>query len=50
MDEIKQYIIIRTDLKMSVGKTAAQACHASMKVFFDNMTNLDGSPYNKVNQ
>lgn len=35
--EVKQYIIIRTDLEMSVGKTAAQASHASMKVFFDKM-------------
>ena len=37
MKEIKQYIIIRTDLGMSVGKTAAQASHASMKIFFDKM-------------
>ena len=35
--EVKQYIIIRTDLGMSIGKTAAQASHASMKVFFDKM-------------
>lgn len=35
--EVKQYIIIRTNLGMSIGKTAAQASHASMKVFFDKM-------------
>lgn len=48
MKEIKQYIIIRTDLGMSVGKTAAQASHASMKVFFDKMrkkVNDDGVEY-----
>ena len=37
MNEVKQYIVIRTDLNMSMGKTAAQASHASMKVFFDKM-------------
>ncbi len=42
MSEIKQYIIIRTELKMSMGKTAAQACHASMKVFFDKMSKSGG--------
>ena len=40
MREVKQFIIIRTDLGMSGGKTAAQACHASMKVFFDKMVVL----------
>lgn len=35
MIEVKQYIIIRDDLNMSSGKIAAQACHASMKIFFD---------------
>jgi len=35
--EVKQYIIIREDLGMSTGKLAAQASHASMKVFFDKM-------------
>ena len=35
MREVKQYIIVRTDLPMNAGKLAAQAAHASMKVFFD---------------
>ncbi|TXT67135.1 MAG: Peptidyl-tRNA hydrolase [Promethearchaeota archaeon] len=30
MKEIKQVIIIRTDLGMSTGKKCAQACHASI--------------------
>ena len=30
MDEYKQVILIRTDLKMSTGKKCAQACHASL--------------------
>lgn len=29
-DEIKQFILIRTDLKMSKGKISAQAAHASV--------------------
>lgn len=37
MREVKQYIIVRTDLPMNAGKVAAQAAHASMKVFFDKM-------------
>jgi len=37
MSNTKQYIIIRKDLNMSTGKIAAQASHASMKVFFDKM-------------
>lgn len=32
---IKQVIVLRTDLNMRKGKMAAQAAHASMKVFFD---------------
>lgn len=30
MNEYKQVILIRTDLKMSTGKKCAQACHASV--------------------
>ena len=44
---IKQFIIIRKDLNMRKGKIAAQAAHASMKVFFDmmkeNIKNNDNS-------
>ncbi|KKN08509.1 hypothetical protein LCGC14_1055990 [marine sediment metagenome] len=30
MEEYKQVILIRTDLKMSTGKKCAQSCHASL--------------------
>ncbi len=30
MDEYKQVILIRTDLKMGIGKKCAQSCHASV--------------------
>jgi PTH2 family peptidyl-tRNA hydrolase len=30
VDEYKQVILIRTDLKMGVGKKCAQSCHASV--------------------
>ena len=30
MDEYKQVILIRTDLKMGTGKKCAQSCHASV--------------------
>jgi peptidyl-tRNA hydrolase, PTH2 family len=33
-DEIKQAIIIRADIEMSKGKTAAQAAHASLMSYF----------------
>lgn len=35
MSNLKQVIVYRRDLKMRKGKIAAQAAHASMKVFFD---------------
>jgi PTH2 family peptidyl-tRNA hydrolase len=35
MDEIKQAIIIRSDLEMGKGKTAAQAAHASLMSYFE---------------
>jgi PTH2 family peptidyl-tRNA hydrolase len=38
---IKQVIVLRTDLNMRKGKMAAQAAHASMKVFFDRMYSMD---------
>ncbi len=31
--EIKQVILLRTDLKMSIGKSVAQACHASLESY-----------------
>ena len=37
MDNIKQVLIIRTDLNMRKGKMIAQGSHASMKVFFERM-------------
>jgi PTH2 family peptidyl-tRNA hydrolase len=45
---IKQVIIIRTDLNMRKGKMVAQGAHASMKVFFDRMQpalNTSGSTH-----
>ena len=33
MSQIKQVIIVRADLQMSPGKTAAQACHASIQAY-----------------
>lgn len=33
--QVKQYIVVRTDLPMNAGKVAAQAAHSCMKVFFD---------------
>lgn len=35
MNKIKQVIVIRKDLNMRKGKIAAQAAHASMKVFLN---------------
>lgn len=35
MADVKQVLVLRTDLNMRKGKMAAQAAHASMKVFFD---------------
>ena len=33
--EVKQYIIVRSDLGINCGKACAQAAHACLKVFFD---------------
>lgn len=41
----KQVIIIRKDLNMRKGKIAAQAAHASMKIFFDLMKNASNTNY-----
>lgn len=35
INNTKQVIVIRKDLKMRRGKSISQGCHASMKVFFD---------------
>jgi PTH2 family peptidyl-tRNA hydrolase len=37
---VKQVIVVRRDLKMRKGKIAAQASHASMKVFFDRIEEI----------
>lgn len=41
MKDPKQTIVVRKDLKMRKGKIAAQASHASGKVFFDRMMPLE---------
>jgi peptidyl-tRNA hydrolase len=35
MEDIKQYILINSDLNMSIGKKVAAGAHASLGVFFD---------------
>lgn len=40
--EVKQYLIVRTDLDVCCGKLIAQAAHATMKVFFDKMKGVRG--------
>lgn len=42
--ETKQVIVVRKDLKMKIGKTAAQCCHASMAVFFNRIENINSYP------
>lgn len=37
---VKQVIVCRKDLKLRKGKWAAQASHASMKVFFDRIEEI----------
>ena len=37
---VKQVIVMRKDLKMRKGKIAAQAAHASLKIFFDRMSQV----------
>lgn len=32
--DVKQVIVLRTDLKMEKGKLCSQACHASLEAFF----------------
>jgi PTH2 family peptidyl-tRNA hydrolase len=38
--ETKQVIVLRKDLNMRKGKMVAQGAHASMKVFFDRMSEI----------
>lgn len=49
-NNIKQVVLVRKDISMSVGKIASQVAHACMKVFFDNM--IDASfiqqPYSRL--
>jgi len=33
MNDLKQVIVLRTDVGMSTGKMIAQACHASLKSY-----------------
>lgn len=35
MDEIKQVIIIRSDLRMGKGKMVAQGCHAAVRAYVE---------------
>lgn len=36
MPEVKQVIVVRTDIKMGVGKLAAQVAHASLMSYFES--------------
>jgi len=38
MDEVKQIIVIRKDLKMRKGKSVASGAHAAMKVLLDKLS------------
>lgn len=49
-NNVKQVIIVRKDLDMSVGKIASQVAHASMKVFFDVMIKAPYIHFHKHNQ
>lgn len=39
-DEIKQVIVVRGDIKMSVGKVVSQCCHASLGAFENANKNI----------
>lgn len=44
MNEVKQVILIRKDLKMGKGKIASQASHACMSVFFRCIRKTETQP------
>ena len=48
MDEVKQVIIIRKDLKMRKGKAIAQGAHAAMKVLLDRASILKIAEDSKI--
>ncbi len=45
MSNVKQVIVMRKDLNMRKGKMIAQGAHASMKVFFDQMKQIDDKEF-----
>lgn len=45
---IKQVIVIRTDLNMRKGKMVAQGAHASMKVLIDKMYDNENTNYSSL--
>lgn len=46
---VKQCVIVRKDLKMSIGKTSAQVAHASMKAVLDTCNLLENRILYKSN-
>ena len=47
MNDIKQVIVIRKDLKMRQGKACGQSAHASLKVILDQMNNINCGCFHK---
>ncbi len=43
MSNVKQVIVMRKDLNMRKGKMIAQGAHASLKVFFDKMKDIQSN-------
>lgn len=48
MDEVKQVIVIRKDLKMRKGKAIAQGAHAAMKVMLDRASTIKIAKDSKI--